>query len=137
MFSDDIISETVVRTIRSIEIPRLEMNLETIELIYDTPQPFLIILSLCIFTRYCLSTRKRVKIEESAWVLCVATVIAYKLFYDEEIEGLIDCFTGIMKIQRQDLIDLERCFLEEIDYATVVRNYDYHFIMAKLLSMPI
>jgi hypothetical protein len=39
-----------------------------------------------------------VKIEESAWVLSVATVIAYKLFYDEEIEGLIDCFTGIMKI---------------------------------------
>ena len=98
MFSDDIISETVVRTIRSIEIPRLEMNLETIELIYDTPQPFLIILSLCIFTRYCISTRRKVKIEESAWVLCVATVIAYKLFYDEEIEGLIDCFTGIMKI---------------------------------------
>jgi hypothetical protein len=98
MFSDDIISETVVRTIRSIEIPRLEMNLKTIELIYDTPQPFLIILSLCIFTRYCISTRRKVKIEESAWVLSVATVIAYKLFYDEEIEGLIDCFTGIMKI---------------------------------------
>ena len=70
-------------------------------------------------------------------MLCVATLVAYKLYYDEEIEGLIDCFKGIMKIHRQDLIDLERCFLEEIDYATVVRNYDYHFIMAKLLSMPI
>ena len=42
-----------------------------------------------------------------------------------------------MKVERQDLIDLERCFLEEIDYATVVRNYDYHFVMAKLLSMSV
>jgi hypothetical protein len=44
---------------------------------------------------------------------------------------------GIMKISRQDLIDLERCFLEEIDYSTVVRNYDYHFIMSRLLAMPL
>lgn len=42
-----------------------------------------------------------------------------------------------MKISRQDLIDLERCFLDEIDYATVIRNYDYHFVMSKLLSMPV
>ena len=70
-------------------------------------------------------------------MLCVATVIAYKLYYDEEIEGLIDCFTNIMKVERQDFIDLERCFLEEIDYATVIRNYDYHFVMSKLLSMSV
>ena len=113
------------------------MNLETIKLIYDTPQPFLITLSLCIFTRYCINTKRKVKFEDSSWVLGVATVIAYKLYYDQEIEGLIDCFTGIMKIDRQDLIDLERCFLEEIDYATVIRNYEYHFIMSKLLSMPV
>jgi hypothetical protein len=82
MFSDDLISENLVRTIRSIEIPHLEMNSAFVELIYDTPQPFLITLSLCIFTRYCISTRRKVKLDESAWVLCVATVIAYKLYYD-------------------------------------------------------
>jgi hypothetical protein len=62
MFSDELQSETIVRTIRSIEIPRLEMSLETVELIYDTPQPFLITLSICIFTRYCLTTRRRVRL---------------------------------------------------------------------------
>jgi hypothetical protein len=40
----------------------------------------------------------------------VATIIAYKLYYDEEIEGLMDCFMGVMKVPRKDLIDLERCF---------------------------
>ena len=58
------------------------MNLEAISLIYDTPQPFLINLSLCLFIRYCFLTKRKVKFEESAWVLCVATILAYKLYYD-------------------------------------------------------
>lgn len=61
----------------------MEMNLKTISMIYETPQPFLINLSLCLFIRYCLVTRKKVNFEESAWVLTVATIIAYKLYYDE------------------------------------------------------
>jgi len=36
----------------------------------------------------------------------VATVVSYKLYYDEEIEGLIDCFMGIMHVEKKDLIDL-------------------------------
>jgi hypothetical protein len=59
-----------------------------------------------------LSARYKVKLEESAWVLCVATVIAYKLYYDEEIEGLLDFFRELMGISKKDLVDLERCFLE-------------------------
>ena len=56
--------------------------------------------------RYCLASRRKVCFEDSAWVLSVATIVAYKLYYDEEIEGLIDCFMGIMKVTRKDLIDL-------------------------------
>jgi len=47
----------------------------------------------------------------------------------------MDCFMDIMKINRKDLIDLERCFLEEIEYNTVIYNRDYHFILAELLSV--
>ena len=61
----------------------MEMNLKTISMIYETPQPFLINLSLCLFIRYCLVTRKKVKVEESAWVLTVAAISACKLYYDE------------------------------------------------------
>ena len=38
---------------------------------------------------------------------------------------------------RGDLIDLERCFLEEIGYNTVVRNWEYHFVLAELLAIPV
>ena len=123
-----------MKTIRSIEIPHLDMNVETIAQIYESPQPFLINLSLCLFVRYCLSTKHKVTFEGSAWVLTVSTIIAYKLYYDEEIEGLMECFMGVMGIPRKDLIDLERCFFEAIDYNTVISNYDYHFILAKLLA---
>lgn len=85
--------------------------------------------------RYCTASRRKVCFEDSAWVLSVATIVGYKLFYDEEIEGLMDCFMEVMKISRKDLIDLERCFLEEIGYNTVIYNKDYHFILAELLSM--
>lgn len=69
-------------------------------------------------------------------MLCVATVIAYKLYYDEEIEGLLDFFREMMGISKKDLVDLERCFLEEIDYNTVIRNYDYHYMLSRLSAMP-
>lgn len=59
-----------------------------------------------------MASKRKVCFEDSAWVLSVSTIVAYKLFYDEEIEGLMDCFMEIMKINRKDLIDLERCFLE-------------------------
>lgn len=68
-------------------------------------------------------------------MLTIATIVAYKLYYDEEIEGLIECFMEVMSIGRKDLIDLERCFFEEIDYNTIISNYDYHFVLAKLLEM--
>lgn len=41
----------------------------------------------------------------------------------------------VLSIGRKDLIDLERCFFEEIDYNTMISNYDYHFVLAKLLGM--
>lgn len=95
-----------MRTIRSIQITHMEMNVSTIALIFDTPQPFLMNLSLCLFIRYCLSARRKVRLQDSSWVLCVATVVAYKLYYDEVIEGLLECFVNIMKISKQDLVDL-------------------------------
>lgn len=60
-FSDDFITENSIKTIRSIEIPQMEVNLNTISLIYDSPQPFLINLSLCLFIRYCFLTKRKVK----------------------------------------------------------------------------
>ena len=82
MFSDSLLSINSIKTIRSIEVPQMEMNTETIAQIFDTPQPFLINLSLCLMMRYALASRRKVCFEDSAWVLTVSTIVAYKLFYD-------------------------------------------------------
>lgn len=110
--------------------------MDTISLLYDTPSPFLINLSLCLFIRYCENVEEPVKFEGCAWLLGIATIVAYKIYYDEELEGLVDFFAGIFNINRKDLIDLERCFLETIKYNTIVRNYEYHAILSKLASLP-
>ena len=44
---------------------------------------------------------------------------------------------GVMKVSRKDLIDLERCFLEEISYNTNIYNHEYHFVLANLLSFQV
>lgn len=75
--------------------------------------------------------------EDSAWVLTVSTILAYKLYYDEEIEGLMECFMDVVGASRKDLIDLERCFLGAIDYNTVISNYHYHFVLSELLATEV
>ena len=71
-----------IKTLREIEIPHIDLNIETITLLYDTPSPFLINLSLCLFIRYCANAQEKVKFEECAWLLGIATVVAYKIYYD-------------------------------------------------------
>ena len=48
--------------------------------------------------------------------------MAYKIYYDEPVEGLIDSFAHILKIKREDIISLERHFLGEIDHEAVISN---------------
>jgi hypothetical protein len=38
--------------------------------------------------------------------MAVGTIIAYKIYYDEPVEGLIDSFAYILGMKRQDIIDL-------------------------------
>jgi hypothetical protein len=32
-------------------------------------------------------------------------------------------------------VDLERCFLEKIDYNVIIQNYDYQYVLAKFVAM--
>lgn len=40
------------------------------------------------------------------WILSIGTIVAYKIYYDEPVEGLIDSFAFILKIKREDIITL-------------------------------
>ncbi len=48
---------------------------------------------------------------------------------------MFECFESIIKIAKDDLVDLERCFLEKIDYNVIIQNYDYQYVLAKFVAM--
>ena len=48
---------------------------------------------------------------------------------------MFECFESIIKISKDDLVDLERCFLEKIDYNVIIQNYDYQYVLAKFVEM--
>ena len=52
----------------------------------------------------------------------MATIIAYKIYYDEPVEGLIDSFAGILEISNNEAKLLERYFLEQIEFLAVITN---------------
>jgi hypothetical protein len=48
---------------------------------------------------------------------------------------MFECFEAVLKISKDDLVDLERCFLEKIDYNVIIQNYDYQYVLTKFVAI--
>ena len=68
------------------------------------------------------------------WILSVATIVAYKIYYDEPVEGLVQSFAYILKIKREDIINLERVFLAAINHEAVISNQQYHSVLYQIIK---
>ncbi len=68
------------------------------------------------------------------WILSIGTIVAYKIYYDEPVEGLVDSFAYILKIKREDIVTLERHFLSEINYEAVISNEQYHSTLFQIIK---
>ena len=66
--------------------------------------------------------------------MCVATMLAYKVAFDDTLSGILEYYGELMGVDKGQMMQLEKCFLEQIDYNTVVRNYQYHLVLSQLLS---
>lgn len=67
------------------------------------------------------------------WILSIGTIVAYKIYYDETVEGLVDSFAHILKIKREEIICLERHFLSEIKHEAVISNEQYHSTLYNII----
>lgn len=56
------------------------------------------------------------------WVMSIATIIAYKIYYDDPVSGLVDSFSDILEIPKSDIMDLERYFLDEIRFQAAITS---------------
>ena len=68
------------------------------------------------------------------WILSVGTIVAYKFYYDQSVEGLVDSFAHLLKITRQNIISLERHFLSAIDHEAVISNQQYHSVLYQIIK---
>jgi hypothetical protein len=66
--------------------------------------------------------------------LSIGTIVAYKIYYDEPVEGLVESFAYILKIKKEDIINLERHFLGEIDHEAVISNQQYHSVLYQIIK---
>ena len=80
----------------SVSLPDLKLDLKMIEDIYEAPEPFLINLSVCLMLKFLFYSKMILSSNNACWILAVSTILAYKLYYDEPVEGLVDSFSSIL-----------------------------------------
>jgi hypothetical protein len=68
------------------------------------------------------------------WLLSTATIVAYKIYYDEPIAGLLDYFASLMGLESTEVAQLERWFLQCVGYEVVVSNSQYQSVLFQLVS---
>ena len=115
-------------------LPFLELKPSLIKEIFIAPSLYLVNLSLCLLLKYCYFTNTSLDDHNIGWILSVSAIIAYKIYYDEQIEDLIECFEGVMKIDKKNITDLERNFLQGIDYRVIISGPQYQYVVAKMLE---
>lgn len=85
MGSNSWFSSQSLITIGSLKFPNLFLSQELVEKIFEEPEPFLVNLSLCLMAKFLFYSKTKLDCENVPWILSVATIIAYKIYYDEPI----------------------------------------------------
>lgn len=102
IFSDD--GEPL--SLKNMRLPEIPFDLNTLQAIFDSPCPFLVNLSLCLFCK-CIA-RAAMELHEGSvgWLLSTATIVAYKIYYDEPIDGLVDYFASLLGLENAEVAQL-------------------------------
>lgn len=132
--SNSWISSQSLLNISSIKFPMQILSESLIERIFDEPEPFLINLALCLMSKFIFYSKIKLNCENVIWILSVSTIVAYKIYYDEPVEGLIDSFSSILEISQQDTRTLERYFLEQIEFQAITTNQQYYTMLSQVLQ---
>jgi hypothetical protein len=116
------------------ELPVLKLSEQLVEEILDCPSPFLATLALSLLFKFLLRSHFSPAVGQIGWLLGVATLVAYKVFYDETIEGLLQYYSQVLAMRANDLRLLERWFLAGLNYEAVVSNAHYLEVMLRLIA---
>ena len=129
-----IFSEEEAISLSDIRLPQLTLSQELIQIYFETSTPYLINLALCLLCKCISKGVIELKQNNVGWLLGISTVVSYKVYYDETIEGLMQFFGQTMGLTAQELARLERWFLGAVNYELVVSSVQYQSMMKQLLS---
>jgi hypothetical protein len=71
-------------------------------------------------------------VTQIGWLLGVASLVAYKVFFDETIEGLVEYYSRALGMRGEDIRLLERWFLSGLNYEAVISREHYLEVMLRL-----
>ena len=117
------------------DLPDLPLKEELIAMLFDTPSPFLINLAMALFLKHALATRSNPwPASATITLLTLSTMVAYKISHDESMEGMIEYYSGVLRVGQADLIALERWFLETLNYEVTVSGRYYYEVMRRVMN---
>lgn len=83
------ISCNSIINISSIKFPPHVLTMEMIEKIFEEPEPFLINLAMCLILKFLFYSKISLSCANACWILSIATIVAYKIYYDDPVGGLV------------------------------------------------
>ena len=72
------------------------------------------------------------EVSQIGWLLGISTMVAYKIFGDETVEGLAEYYCSILNITSENLVVLERWFLAGLNYEVVISNLQYAEMLMRI-----
>ena len=106
----------------------------TVSTIVDSTCPLLVNLAVCLLLK--CSSWGGVALSEKnlGWMLGISTIVAYKIYYDEPVTGLFECFGTILGLSIDEIATMERWFLQKLNYEVVVSTKQYQTILFQLVA---
>ena len=102
--------------------------------IFDSTCPLLVNLAVCLLLK--CSSWGGVALSEKnlGWMLGISTIVAYKIYYDEPVTGLFECFGTILGLSIDEIVMMERWLLQKLNYEVVVSTKQYQTILFQLVA---
>jgi hypothetical protein len=118
----------------NLRLPEMLFSEATVSTIFDSTCPLLVNLAVCLLLK--CSSWGGVPLSEKnlGWMLGVATIVAYKVYYDEPVKGLFECFGSIMGLAIEEVALMERWFLQKLSYEVVVSTKQFQTILFQLVA---
>ena len=110
----------------------MAFNEGTVSTIFDSTCPLLVNLAVCLLLK--CSSWSGIPLSEKnlGWLLGISTIVSYKIYYDEPVTGLFECYASILGLSVDEIVVLERWFLQKLNYEVVVSTKQYQTILFQL-----